>query len=131
MEKQYVTITGFKHYYDKRPYAIGQIIRCEKEPRNPHDSEAIRCSLPAIGTVGYIANSTSTRANGTQSAGRIYDHVDSCFYVRVMFTTYSKVICRVLPPSVKHPERLMMQQLEQRNGDNDFYEDFEDDEILI
>ena len=131
MEKQYVTITGFHHYYGPKPFAIGQIIRCEKEPRNPYDSEAIRCCLPAIGTVGYIANSCSTRANGTQSASRIYDRVDRCFYVKVLFTTSSKVICRVLPPSIKHPERLMMQQLEERGCDHDLDEDFDDQEILI
>ncbi|MBP0963224.1 MAG: HIRAN domain-containing protein [Oscillospiraceae bacterium] len=118
MGSQYVTVTGFRHYYDLKPFAIGQIIRCEKEPTNPYDSEAIRCSLPAIGTVGYIANSHNTRANGTQSAGRIYDRVENIFYIKVMFTTHTKVICRLLPPTVKHPERAMLHQMEQNRGED-------------
>lgn len=94
-QKNFVTITGFKHYYGLRPFRIGQLIRCTKEPGNPFDSDAIRASLPAIGKVGYIANSPDTRAGGTESASRIYDRVPKRFYVRVLFTTYTKVICRV------------------------------------
>lgn len=98
MERQgpyYVTITGFGHYYDKKPFAIGNLIRCRKEPDNCHDGEAIKCTLPMLGTVGYIANSAYTVAGGTMSAGRLYDKVDEKFYVRVLFTTNSKIICRV------------------------------------
>lgn len=91
----YVTITGFQHYYDKRPFAIGNLIRCRKEPDNCYDGEAIKCTLPMLGTVGYIANSAHTVAGGTMSAGRIYDKVEGRFYVRVMFTTSSRIICRV------------------------------------
>ena len=91
----YITITGFDHYYGKKPFAIGNLIRCGKEPDNRYDGEAIRCSLPMLGTVGYIANSAHTVAGGTMSAGRLYDRVGERFYVRVMFTTYSKIICRV------------------------------------
>ena len=94
-QELYVTVTGFCHYYEKKPFAIGNLIRCRKEPDNCHDAEAIKCTLPMLGTVGYIANSTHTVAGGTMSAGRIYDKVDEKFYVRVMFTTNSKVICRV------------------------------------
>lgn len=53
------------------------------------------CTLPVYGTVGYIANSTNTVAGGTMSAGRIYDRVEKKFYVRVLFTSFTKVICRV------------------------------------
>ena len=95
MKEKYVTITGFKHYYGTKPFAIGSVICCRKEPDNAFDSEAIRCSLPVIGTVGYIANAPNTVAGGTMSAGRIYDHVKKRFYVRVMFTTFTKIICRI------------------------------------
>ena len=91
----YITITGFQHYYDKKPFAIGNLIRCRKEPDNCHDEEAIKCTLPVLGTIGYVANSIYTVAGGTMSAGRIYDKVDERFYVRVMFTTDSQIICRV------------------------------------
>ena len=118
MENQYITVTGFKHYYGLKPFAIGQIIRCEKEPSNPYDDEAIRCSLPAIGTIGYIANSQSTRANGTQSAARIYDKVEQRFYAKVMFTTYTKVICQLLPPATDYPEGEILRQMEKNSGGN-------------
>ena len=95
MADRYVTITGFKHYYDLTPFRIGGLIRCSKDVDNPHDGEAMRCSLPHLGTVGYLANSPSTVAGGTYSAGRIYDRVPERFYVRVCFTTFTKVICRL------------------------------------
>lgn len=95
MKEKFVTITGFRNYFGIQPFRIGRLIRCEKEPDNIYDNESIRCTLPVIGTVGYIANSTGTVAGGTMSAGRVYDKVDRRFYVRVMFTSFTKVICRV------------------------------------
>ena len=95
MNEKYVTIVGFNNYSGRVPFTIGNLVRCEKEPDNPHDGEAIRCTLPMLGTVGYLANSSYTVAGGTMSAGRVYDKVPTKFYVRVMFTTGSKIICRV------------------------------------
>ncbi len=95
MSEKFITITGFKHYYGLRPFAINNLMLCVKEPENPFDNEAIKVVLPLIGKVGYVANSPETMANGTMSAGRIYDRVKKYFYARVMFTTYSKVICKV------------------------------------
>ena len=91
----HITITGFNHYYGLRPFAIGNLVQCRKEPGNLHDDEAILCRLPYIGTVGYVANSPHTTAGGTMSAGRIYDLVPDQFFVRVLFTTQSMVICQV------------------------------------
>lgn len=95
MKEMYVTVTGFGNYRGSSPFKIGNLIRCEKEPDNRHDSEAIRCTVPTVGTVGYIANSVHTVVNGTMSAGRVYDKVDKKFYIRVLFTTNCHVICRV------------------------------------
>lgn len=91
----YITITGFAHYYGKKPFAIGNVLICQKDPNNKFDSEAIVARLPIIGTVGFVANSTHNIAGGTMSSGRIYDKVEDMFYVRVMFTTQSKIICRI------------------------------------
>lgn len=91
----YVTVTGFAHYYHKKPFEIGNVLVCKKDPSNKYDSEAIIVSLPIIGNVGYLANSVQNVAGGTMSAGRIYDKVDDMFYIRVCFTTQSKIICRV------------------------------------
>lgn len=95
MKEKYITITGFKYYSGSSPFRIGYLVRCRKEPDNPYDSEAIKCTMPMLGTVGYVANSSNTVAGGTMSAGRIYDKVGKKFYVRVMFTTFTKIICRV------------------------------------
>lgn len=95
MEEMYVTLTGFAHYYGKKPFSIGNLLICEKDPSNKYDSEAISVRLPIIGTVGFLANSTHNIAGGTMSAGRIYDKVEDKFYIRVLFSTQSKIICRV------------------------------------
>ena len=40
MEKTYfVTITGLNHYYGKKPFEIGRIIKLIKEPDNEYDKE--------------------------------------------------------------------------------------------
>lgn len=94
-ENMYLTVTGFANYYAKKPFAIGNVLICVKEPSNRHDSEAITVKLPIIGKVGYIANSPYTMAEGTVSAGRIYDKVGDTFYIRVLFATQSKIICKI------------------------------------
>ena len=95
MKEKFISITGFKNYSGSIPFRIGYLVRCEKEPDNPYDSEAIKCTMPVIGTVGYVANSCNTVAGGTMSAGRIYDKVGKKFYARVLFTTFTKIICRI------------------------------------
>lgn len=112
MEDKFVTITGFKNYYGHAPFAVGNLIRCSKEPDNIHDEEAIKCTLPMIGIVGYVANSVHTVAGGTMSAGRIYDLVKKRFYVRVMFTTGSKIICKVETKSFDDLERELQNQMD-------------------
>ena len=94
--EMYVTITGFKHYYGPTPFRIGKLLHCEKEADNHYDVEAIRCYSPEIGTLGYVAASYSCMAQGTMSAGRIYDRVPDKFFVRVRFITQTKVICQVV-----------------------------------
>lgn len=118
MKDRYITITGFKHYYGLTPFATGNLVKCVKEPENSYDSEAIRAALPVIGKVGYVANSPDTTANGTMSAGRIYDHVKKQFYVRVLFTTFTKVICKI---EFGHPEEFdleLKQQLREENEED-------------
>ena len=99
MAEQYVSIVGFKNFFDKRPFAIGAKLLCVKEPENTHDSEAIRVVIPVLGTVGYVANSVNSKANGTLSAGRIYERVGDKFIVEVAFSTHSTVIARVTDDS--------------------------------
>lgn len=120
-EKQelYVTITGVRNYYGMQPFAIGNLIRCRKEPDNRYDCDAIKCTLPMVGKVGYIANSVGTVACGTMSAGRIYDRVGEKFYVRVMFTTNTKIICRVEQGDRTRLERELEEQ-QKKEDDRDW-----------
>ena len=97
MEDLYVTVTGFANYYHKKPFAIGNVLICVKEPSNKYDSEAITVKLPIIGKVGYIANSPASIAGGT---------------LRVMFTTQSKVICKVEENSDGILEKEIQTQIE-------------------
>ncbi len=110
-DEMYVTVTGFGHYYNKKPFAIGNVLVCTKDPSNKYDSEAISVGLPIIGQVGYISNSVSYMAGGTMSAGRIYDKVGDKFYIRVLFTTQSKIICRIESGDDEDFEREIHEQL--------------------
>jgi len=37
MEETYITIAGTGYYYGNRPFSIGKVVRCIKEPDNPYD----------------------------------------------------------------------------------------------
>ncbi|MBQ2911596.1 MAG: DNA-binding protein [Clostridia bacterium] len=106
----YITLTGFNNYYKLKPFAIGNIVMCVKEQNNPYDSDAIKAMLPLIGTVAYVANSVDTVAGGTLSASRIYDKVGDRFFVKVRFTTYTKVICEIIEGDEKEIEEQMQAQ---------------------
>ena len=97
MEKTYfITITGINHYYGKKPFEIGRVIKIIKEPDNEYDKEAIVAFLPFIDKIGYVANSTNTVYDGTISAGRLYDKIEDYAYAKIMFVTHSSVIAIVL-----------------------------------
>lgn len=97
MENTYfVTITGIDHYYGKKPFEIGRIVKLIKDKNNEYDKEAVAAFLPFIETIGYVANSTNTVYDGTISAGRLYDKIDDYAYARVMFVTRTSVIALVL-----------------------------------
>lgn len=97
MEKTYfITITGINHYYGRKPFEIGRVIKLIKEPDNEYDKEAIVAFLPFIDKIGYVANSTNTVYDGTISAGRLYDKIEDYAYAKIMFVTHSSVIAVVL-----------------------------------
>ena len=106
MKEKYISITGFKNYSGILPFKIGYLVRCEKETDNPYDSEAIRCTMPIIGTVGYVANSFTTVAGGTMSAGRVYDKV-------------GKIICRVEDGDPAELKKEILTQFEDDWDDDD------------
>lgn len=128
MKEMYITVTGFRNYSGPAPFRIGRLVRCAKEPDNAYDKEAIRCTMPMLGTVGYVASSWSTVAGGTMSAGRVYDRVGKRFYARVLFTTSSKIICRVEEGDPAALRAELLSQIDD-DWDDDDDEDGIEDEI--
>ncbi|MDY5948264.1 MAG: HIRAN domain-containing protein, partial [Oscillospiraceae bacterium] len=95
MENIFITVTGVNHYFGMKPFKVGKIFKIVKDEENSHDDEAIRAELPAIDTIGYVANSANTVYAGTMSAGRLYDKIDDYAYAQTMFITHSSVIALV------------------------------------
>lgn len=96
-EELYITIAGAKHYFGTGLFAVGTLVSLKKEPENPYDEEAIAVLAPALGHVGYVANSVQTVAAGTMSAGRLHNHMPAECVAVVRFIAGSKVIARVIP----------------------------------
>ena len=118
MNEIFITLTGFYHYSGLKPLAIGNLVKCIKEPDNVHDTEAIKVVLPTIGKVAYVANSSTTKAGGTFSAGRVYDQVSEKFYARILFTTSSKVICRLENGEADTLEKELFEQMSKLLNDD-------------
>ena len=95
----FVTVVGFKHFFEHKPFALGTILCCVKDPNNEYDKDCIRVMLPVLGTVGFLGNRFDSIAGGTVTASRIYEQMPDKFYIRVCFTTRSKIICRIEPDS--------------------------------
>ena len=94
MEKTYfVTITGLNHYYGKKPFEIGRIIKLIKEPDNEYDKEAIKVEMPGIGHIGYVANSPYTVVGESYSAGRLYDKIGDTAKGTVLYVLPKGVLC--------------------------------------
>lgn len=102
MKETFITIVGFNNYFGMKPFSIGAVLTLKKEPENPFDAEAIKAVMPPLGIVGYVANGVNTKANGTLSAGRVYDKVGDKFFAKVMFTTSTKVIARIICADAKN-----------------------------
>ncbi len=118
MENIFITITGVKNYFGMKPFKVGKIFRIVKEDDNDYDEEAIRAELPAIDTIGYVANSTHTVYAGTISAGRLYDRIDDYAYAQTMFITHSSVIALVLSPDEVEGDKDTPPVKEKESGNN-------------
>lgn len=102
--KTYITITGLKHYFGNKPFAVGQKITLTKEPDNDCDTEAIKAELPGLGCVGYVANSPYTVMGDCISAGRLYDKIGKSATAKVVYVLEQAVVCKVkLTPKEAEP----------------------------
>lgn len=92
----YITISGMGHYLGMDVFRLGQILFLEKEESNQHDMEAIKVCMEGGAQIGYVANSTYTRAIGTYSAGYIYRDFERTAKAKVAFITHDMVIAELL-----------------------------------
>ena len=95
MENVFITITGVKNYFGMKPFKVGKIFRIVKEDDNDYDEEAIRAELPAIDTIGYVANSCYTVQGESISAGRLYDKIGDTAVATVKYVLPNGILCKV------------------------------------
>lgn len=71
----YITINHLDDFMPIMNLKVGDILVLKKEPDNIYDDEAIAAYTKDNFKCGYVANSVSTVARGTYSAGRVYDQI--------------------------------------------------------
>ena len=91
----YITITHINSYGGSAIFKVGDEITLKKEHENLYDDEAILAYGRHNAKCGYVANSVSTVARGTVSAGRLYDKFDETAKCQVMFILDDEVIARI------------------------------------
>ncbi len=74
-ESIYITINHIDDFCAVNNLKVGDELTLKKEPDNYYDDEAIAAYDKSNVKVGYVANSVSTVARGTYSAGRLYDRI--------------------------------------------------------
>lgn len=92
----YLTVTGINFHEGKEVFKVGAILQLLKEPENNYDEEAIGVLDSKLNKLGYIANSVSTVAKGTMSAGRAGVFLNELSRAKVLFITHSQVIIEVV-----------------------------------
>ena len=96
-EHIYITINHLEDFMPIINLKVGDILMLKKEPDNLYDDEAIAVYTKENYTCGYVANSVSTVARGSCSAGRVYDRIEDqteCI-VRFIFVESGVVIAKV------------------------------------
>ena len=107
MKKVRITLIGEPMRRYGMPVLPGDKVNLVKEPNNPADNEAIEVhclrdqpgakigQLEKSGKFGYVANSVQTKANGTWSAGRLYDKIEDLTQATVLFIKENCIIAEV------------------------------------
>ena len=93
MKPIYFTITGTNFHFGDRFLEPGMQVNLEKEPENDHDKEAIKVTLPGLGTIGYVANSHRTVIGESFSAGRMYDKIEDIALGTVLYKLDYGILC--------------------------------------
>jgi hypothetical protein len=126
----HITIMAFNNLHGSKPLKLGGIVKLVKEPENQYDQEAIACEMRHYGKIGYVANSTSTVAKGTMSAGRAYDKISDEYIAKIQFIIGTNAIAKVLDGDelireIKDPEsdvHYLCENLEKLEVKEDHYD---------
>ncbi len=96
----YITINHLDEFMATMNLRVGDILTLRKDPDNIYDDEAILVYDKNDCKVGYVANSVTSVARGTYSAGRIFDHINDVNRSIVCFITDECAIGRILDDKV-------------------------------
>lgn len=96
-EELKITIIGNKDNNWRCPVRAGDTVQLRKDPNNAYDDEAIRVLDINGNDIGWVANSTRTVAQGTFSAGRVYDKLDDLSRAKIVFKVHDgPALARIL-----------------------------------
>lgn len=92
----YITVNHLDDFNSTYMFRPGDILTLKKDPDNCYDDEAIVAYNKHGCKCGYVANSVSTVARGTYSAGRAYDKISEHAGCVVHFITEECIIAEVI-----------------------------------
>ena len=94
-ENDFITITNIKEYIEIGMIKIGEVLHLKKEPENAYDMEAILVEDKNEIPIGHVANSVSSVAKGTHSAGYIYQSFKDSILCTVKFIYRDMIIAQL------------------------------------
>ena len=92
----FITINHLDNYGGIRRFRVNDVLKLMKDRDNPFDDEAIGVYDQHSVKCGYVANSVSSVARGTCSAGRVYEQVDDDADCIVRFIIEDSLIAQLL-----------------------------------
>lgn len=94
-ENDFITITNIKEYIEIGMIKIGEVLHLKKEPDNAYDMESIMVENKNEIPIGHVANSVSSVAKGTHSAGYIYQSFNDSILCTVKFIYHDMIIAQL------------------------------------
>ena len=98
-KKRFFTVAGVDHYHGTKPFYVGEIVTCIKEPENPIDEFAIRVETEQEGKCGYVAVTEYMMAPGTVSNFELFDLPDQ--FQATVVETAGFIVCCVIEDKIE------------------------------
>ena len=95
-EKMHITINHTEDYGGTVYLRVGDKLTLKKDHDNIYDDEAIAVYNRHDCKCGYVANSVTTVARGTYSAGRLYDKIDEESICVIRFILEDCIIAEIV-----------------------------------